>query len=605
MSKHQRDEGGGVDSTSQDIGGLEVLDLDIDKNVIADKYEILEPLGRGGMGIVYRARQYGTDREVAVKTLLPTSRMNEENVKRFEREVRVISSLNHPNTVKIFDAGSLEDGTLFFVMELLKGRSLAEEIREIGPMSFGRAVHIIMQVLKSLSEAHASGIVHRDLKPENIWLLELHGEKDFVKVLDFGVAKTRPSYTDVDPERVTQDGTIFGTPAYMGPEQLSDGEVGPWTDIYALGHLLYRMVKGETVYGSSSMVDIFVEKLSNPEPSFDPDILAGPIGAVIVKATAHDVSARYQSAEEMLESLRVLVGGEHTGEFMASDLFTRSAKMPALQMSTQPIQAAEARLAESELDVIVEEARKRRFKRNLLLIVFLLFIVGLGLAYWFIDSPEQLSPEEEVAEVEVEVVTEPSGAKLMVGEEVLGVTPFSIKREHGTEGLVAHLELDGFERHEVRLSFDANSKQSVALRPLSGSSEEERVGADGGSSSAEELKVEEGDSESAEAERTSDAVEEKASSSNSQRSKEKQSRKARDNAKAKDEARAEAVKEKKEVKEAGRGEEPLLEKEAKSSEGSGFGVEAQENEERAKKEKEKSGPAIPIFEEKKEIPTLD
>ena len=190
--------------------------------VLGGKYKVVSLLGEGGMGCVYEGeQQLGTaKRKVAIKTLHPHLSMDAQVKARFEREVGTIAELEHPNTIQVYDFGATPDGILYIVMEFLHGKSLAALLEREGALSPERALHIFQQVCGSLEEVHTRGIVHRDLKPDNIVLVERAGRKDFVKVLDFGIAK-RANEEDRKEQKLTQQGTVLGTPPYMSPGRSS------------------------------------------------------------------------------------------------------------------------------------------------------------------------------------------------------------------------------------------------------------------------------------------------------------------------------------------------------------------------------------------------
>ncbi|MFU8806440.1 MAG: serine/threonine-protein kinase, partial [Bradymonadaceae bacterium] len=168
-------------------------------DIVAERYELVEEIGRGGFGYVYRARQFELERDVAIKILYPPDDPTQlEQVRaRFRREALMVSNLNHPHTIRQYDFGENEHGVMYFVMEYLRGRTLDDALSEDGPMNDARVAHIARGVLKSLGEAHSQNIVHRDLKPGNIMLCDIHGESDFIKVLDFGIAKTTLGKHDI------------------------------------------------------------------------------------------------------------------------------------------------------------------------------------------------------------------------------------------------------------------------------------------------------------------------------------------------------------------------------------------------------------------------
>jgi len=213
--------------------------------ILLGRFRIIRILGEGGMGTVYLGEQKmgNATREVAIKTLHPELSNDPQLVARFHRECETVIGLHHPNTVQFFDFGEMEDRTLFIVMEYIKGADLAhvlEEVRVIGP---ARADKLLIQICGSLHEAHEHGIVHRDLKPENVLLTERGGQTDFVKLLDFGIAKNRDA-EDESQAKLTKQGMVLGTPPYMSPEQFSGQELDRRSDIYSLGAMTYEMVTG-------------------------------------------------------------------------------------------------------------------------------------------------------------------------------------------------------------------------------------------------------------------------------------------------------------------------------------------------------------------------
>jgi serine/threonine protein kinase len=208
---------------------------------IADKYVVEERLGRGGMGSVYRARHTVTGGNVAIKLMNPAVAEDEEAIKRFYIEAQNTHKLHHSNTVTVSDFGQTKGGILYLVMEHVTGRPLSKAITSEGRLSPARAVRIVTQMLKSLGEAHHHGIVHRDMKPDNVMLIDEYGEKDVVKVLDFGISRA------LDSTGANTQGAI-GTPRYMAPEQWRAKSVDGRTDLYAVGGILYRMLAGRYAF---------------------------------------------------------------------------------------------------------------------------------------------------------------------------------------------------------------------------------------------------------------------------------------------------------------------------------------------------------------------
>jgi serine/threonine-protein kinase len=213
-----------------------------------DKYVIVRHIKTGGMGAVYEVEHTGLGKKLAAKLLLPDLSRRPELLERFRREARAASATGHENIVEVTDLGATKGGVPFLVMELLQGRTLGAELKN-GRLPPERAVHITRQMLSALKAAHNRGIVHRDLKPENIFLIQRASDPDFVKVLDFGIAKL---LTEEVGEELTRAGQVVGTPTYMAPEQARGAEIDARADLYAVGAILYRMVTGNRPFTAPS-----------------------------------------------------------------------------------------------------------------------------------------------------------------------------------------------------------------------------------------------------------------------------------------------------------------------------------------------------------------
>ena len=226
-------------------------------------HHILDLISVGGMGRVYRAQQSALGRTVAVKIIHPHLLSDENSALRFMTEARAASQLNHPNSVSVFDFGRTEDGQPYLVMEFLRGKDLARVAYEEGPLPFARIVECLRQVLAALSEAHDLGIVHRDLKPENIILEPLRRGGDFVKVVDFGLAKLR---ADAQAPSVTSPGIVCGTPDYMAPEQGRGDAIDGRSDLYSVGVILFQLLTGRLPYEADSPTHVVMMHLTIPVP---------------------------------------------------------------------------------------------------------------------------------------------------------------------------------------------------------------------------------------------------------------------------------------------------------------------------------------------------
>jgi serine/threonine protein kinase len=226
------------------------------------RYRLSKKLGEGGMGVVYKAEHVLIGKAVAIKILRSEFAKSQDLVARFHQEARSASRIHHEHVVDITDFGKTPDGSAYFVMEYLEGCDLANLI-ENGPITYQRAIPIVGQVCSALHAAHEAGIIHRDLKPENIFLSSQHEHTDFVKILDFGIAKI----TQDGGDKLTRPGMIFGTPEYMSPEQAGGGELDRRVDIYALGIILYEMLTGEVPFQDSSFVGVLRKHMMAPVPS--------------------------------------------------------------------------------------------------------------------------------------------------------------------------------------------------------------------------------------------------------------------------------------------------------------------------------------------------
>ena len=275
--------------------------------VLDGKYRIQRELGRGGMGTVFAAIQDPIDRQVAIKVLLSSLVGDEVAMLRFEREARTISRMRHPNTVTIYDFGRTPANEPYIVMELLEGETLGDVLRRDGRVEPWRACRIIRQACASLAEAHREGIVHRDLKPDNIFLTSLGEATDWVKVLDFGLAKLADN--DATP-RITQQGKVFGTPRYMSPEQANGSPIDHRSDIYGLGVILFEMLTGMAPFSAETILALLLKHISDPPPPFAqirPDLQIDPrLEHVVREALAKDPLDRPQSVSQLGQMLEAL-----------------------------------------------------------------------------------------------------------------------------------------------------------------------------------------------------------------------------------------------------------------------------------------------------------
>lgn len=307
----------GTDRCDRDGSFLENMSADASESedlvgtTIAGRFEILERIGTGGMGTIYRASQPALRREVALKILRRELSSDPDTVTRFHREAKAMSVLAHPNTVRVFDFGQTDDGLLFIAMELLRGHLLTRASRS-GSITQLQAARWAQAILGSLQEAHHKHIIHRDLKPDNIFLANLEGQSEpVVKVLDFGIAKVIHSDKALD-QLETQAGTVFGTPRYMSPEQAQGKPLDERSDLYSVGVLLYQMLSGSPPFIDDDAVVVMAkhirEKPVDPRRRAPERNIAPGVAAVTMRLLAKSPKKRFQDAAEAIAALEACMG---------------------------------------------------------------------------------------------------------------------------------------------------------------------------------------------------------------------------------------------------------------------------------------------------------
>ena len=279
----------------------------IGREILNGQFQILQKIGTGGMGAVYKALQPAMNRMVGVKILHPKLTNRKDLVARFRREARAMSHLTHPNTVKVFLYGELEDGSLYIIMEFLDGKNMNQTVRAEGPMPMERALPILIQVCGALEEAHRAGIIHRDLKPENIFLCQQGGLKDYAKVLDFGLAKVTEREMRPGSIILTQEGMVFGTPEFMSPEQAQGKTLTASSDIYSLATILYEALTGKLPFEAKTAMDFLSHHVSHkpiglshrvPGRTFPP-----LLDKIISRALAKKPEERFASAADFAAAM--------------------------------------------------------------------------------------------------------------------------------------------------------------------------------------------------------------------------------------------------------------------------------------------------------------
>ncbi|MBX3250476.1 MAG: serine/threonine protein kinase [Myxococcales bacterium] len=426
-------------------------------STIDGRYEVERVLGEGGMGLVYKARHVVLNKPLALKVLRPDVSRDEEIITRFRQEAQSASAIGNQHIIDISDFGTLADGSTYFVMEFLDGTDLTGAIESSMPgMDAARTVHIAKQLCSALGAAHDAGIVHRDLKPDNIFLIKRGNDRNFAKVLDFGIAKVGGSSS-----KLTRAGQVFGTPHYMSPEQCAGSGVDHRTDVYALGIMMYEMTTGQTPFDADNLMGILTKHLYEapvPPRQHNPAI-PEELELVILRAIAKDKEQRYQSMYELLEDLERLEAGVGT--------VARETTRSMLLADATPTATAPS-------------------KAPLFAVLGILLVAGGGAGAYFAlggdDAPEPIAqlpvvetppvadptpppvdqpvdnvgagmeaaPEAPPAFM-VRIVSEPS-AVVWRGEEYVGPTPVSVPRPSGSDRLELELRADGYEPRQFAIS---------------------------------------------------------------------------------------------------------------------------------------------------------
>ena len=276
-------------------------------DLVAGRFRIVEMVGSGGFSVVYRARQDEMNRFVALKVLKPRAANDPRVVERFRREALYASHLTHPNTITLFDYGQTDDNLFYIAMEYLVGMDLSVVVQRGKPVGLKRVWKTLVQCCRSLAEAHRLGLVHRDLKPENIFLVQREEGGESIKVLDFGVSKAISSFGNAGPSAMaplTQEGTVFGTPLYMAPEQAMAETITPAVDVYALGHIAFEMVTGRAAYWDcTNPMDVMLRQVNDPPLALPTPWAQTPFSKMITRCTQKNPKKRIPDAGKLLEYL--------------------------------------------------------------------------------------------------------------------------------------------------------------------------------------------------------------------------------------------------------------------------------------------------------------
>lgn len=457
---------------------------------IDGRYKVEGLLGEGGMGVVYRGRHKVIGKPVAIKVLRADMARDAEITERFLREARAASAIGNPHIIDISDFGTLPDGSTYFVMEFLDGKpltALVEGTNEPVPMT--RLIHIARQIADGLSAAHAQEIVHRDLKPDNIFLVDRGSEKDFVKILDFGIAKVSSGTA-----KLTRHGSVFGTPHYMSPEQAAGAPLDHRTDIYSLGVIMYEMASGKLPFDADNFMGILTQHMYQaPVPIralVPPQDIAPGLEAIVLKCLSKKPEQRYANMAELIDDLEKMVKGlvpDAVGEMMArsggfnvpADFFKSA--MPVPVPATPPVMRGR-----KPWPLIAGIAS---------VIVAISIVIGIfAYSQYTTASPKNgssappvitsapvatapVEPPEPTATAaasaptapnatEVMVVAEPIDAEIYIGDKKHGVAPSMISVPEG-ETVEITVKSPGYTDQTIKLD-GSQKRHDVILRPKGG-----------------------------------------------------------------------------------------------------------------------------------------
>jgi serine/threonine protein kinase len=371
-------------------------------STLMGRYTISKKLGEGGMGAVYLATHIVLEKQVALKVLHGEFARKPDLVERFMQEAKAASRIRHENVIDISDFGATPEGLVFFAMELLKGHDLHDEVaraRVAGNLlPWARTKHIFLQICGALSAAHAKGIVHRDLKPENVFLIDFAGEPDFVKLLDFGIAKLTEA-SEEGGRKLTKTGMLFGTPEYMSPEQARGENVDHRVDVYAMGCILFQLVTNRVPFEADNFMGVLSMHLTEPPPAIAPEVF-DQIGAprelahVIDRALDKDRNARWQTIDDLANAVRDVCGDPlPTGNTRTAAANVASPAQTMQRRAQTPTGAVQTVTPEGTGRVktqwtgtlsVPETADEAKPKSKLPLIIGAVIVLGAGAAIAFV-----------------------------------------------------------------------------------------------------------------------------------------------------------------------------------------------------------------------------
>src|SRR5882672_5282833 len=448
----------------------------IDVGQTIGNYRLTARLGEGGMGVVYLAEHPVIGKKIALKAIHPELSRNAEVVSRFVTEAKSVNQIGHEHIVDIADFGTTPGGEFYFIMEYLQGEALSDRLKREGRLDPTRAMVIGAQIADALDASHEHGIIHRDLKPENIFLIARGGSKDFVKVLDFGLAKLTDTEEKVSHK--TRAGSVMGTPYYMAPEQCEGKtEIDPRADIYSLGVLLFEMLTGKVPFGGDGYGEIIVKHITMPPPSVRSLVpeLSPEMDLILFRALAKDRTQRFQTMAELRDAL------------LDPNRYASAAPVVGIPEDLSGVARAASPMARSEMDIqsklgpnygsgpgngivrqtghgpstfrqgmgeIIEDLTPKRQTSRALLFIAMACVSGAIIAgVWSGGGKHETRAAAPVAtlptrpmNVRVNFNSDPDGATITTGDgKVLGRTPLSIEVPYSDSAVEYKFKKEGFE----------------------------------------------------------------------------------------------------------------------------------------------------------------
>jgi eukaryotic-like serine/threonine-protein kinase len=445
---------------------------------IDGRYIIEALLGEGGMGTVYAARHAIIDKRVAIKVLRKEAAADESSAQRFIIEAKAASKIGHQNIVDITDFGVLSAGNAYFVMEYLDGPTLGKLVHELKHLPPARAIAICIQASRGLAAAHEKSIIHRDLKPENIFALEKDGTPDFVKIVDFGIAK------DVKAgKRLTAIGMVLGTPEYMSPEQATGQETDHRVDQYALGCILYELLTGDVPFKSDNAPKTLTKHVFDavvPPSKLRPDLhVPNVVEEIVMRMLQKKPSDRYGDMRQLISAFETALA------------WLESASAPPHREAV-PLASARARPAPTD---IVEELPRNKtpiYVAAAVSVAALMVLAGVAVTHLkksaaadttaVVTPPATSAPQPTATtttpppavadstaqaqlQVQLQIATAPPGAEVYLGSELIGTSPIDVKRARSTEPVTFTIRRAGFKDVTRPVALDHDQTLEVALQP--------------------------------------------------------------------------------------------------------------------------------------------